>query len=91
MAIHNLKAYEEFIDFITSAPSPEQIADYYMSSEAQARISELLEANQNRRLTDEESTELDDYQEVGRIIRPTKILAHAKLAKGKEQASASVS
>ncbi|MHB8628481.1 MAG: hypothetical protein ACYDBJ_19945 [Aggregatilineales bacterium] len=83
MAIQNLKVYEEFVDFITSAPSPDQIAEYYMSSESQARVSELLEANQNRRLTDAESAELDDYQEVGRIIRRTKILAHAKLAKGK--------
>ena len=80
MAIRQLKAYEEFIEFITSLPTLEAISQYTLSSEAQARISTLLEANRNRRLMDAEVAELDDYQEVSRMVRRAKIRALAKLA-----------
>jgi len=80
MALQKLKAYDEFVEFITAAPSIQEIAAYFMSEEAQSRISELLDANQSRRLTDAESAELDDYQELGRIVRRMKIKAHTRLA-----------
>jgi hypothetical protein len=91
MAIQNLKAYDEFIDFITSTPTLEQIADYYMSPESRERISELLFSNQNRRLNDAEMGELDDYEELGRIIRQIKISAHVKLAEQRRQEMTQIS
>ncbi len=83
MAIHDLKAYEDFVQFTASAPMLEQIAAYYLPDDAQTRMSDLLEANQNRRLTDAEIQELDDYQELGRLVRRIKIAAHVKLAQQK--------
>ena len=52
MAVKLHPVLEEFIEFITSSPSLEQIVDFMLSEPAQARISELLDANRNRRLTD---------------------------------------
>lgn len=85
MAMQDLNAYEHFIDFITSSPTLEQIAAYFLPADAQARVSELLYANSNRRLTDLENSELDDYQALGRIVRRTKILAATKLAEQTSQ------
>jgi len=88
MAIHNLKAYADFIDFIISEPTTEQIANYYLPADDQTRVGELLQANQDRRLTDAENAELDDYQALGRLIRRMKIAAHAKLINQKQEPAA---
>jgi hypothetical protein len=34
MAVQQLKAYEDFVDFIASAPTLEQIAAYYLPEDA---------------------------------------------------------
>ena len=60
MAITQLKAYEEFVDFITSQPSVEDVANFHLSEEAQAAIRYLLGANRNRNLTGQEAVELDE-------------------------------
>ena len=45
MAIAQSTAYEEFVEFITSSPTLEQMADFRLSDTSEARISYLLEAN----------------------------------------------
>jgi hypothetical protein len=84
MAIKQNHAYDEFIDFITSLPALEEIVNYTMSSATQVRVNELLTANKNRRLTDGEAAELDDYERLEHMIRRAKIRALEKLEQQKQ-------
>ncbi len=85
MAIQQRKAYQDFIDFLMSMPAPGQVVKYRISQEEDERISEILHANQNRRLSDAENTELDDYQEIGHLIQWTKIRALQRLQAGQHE------
>ena len=78
MAVKQLSAYHEFVDFITSLPSLEEIINYTISPTAQARVNELLAANRDRRLTDAEAAELDEYERLEHSIRRAKIRAFEK-------------
>src|SRR5262245_3582229 len=70
--------YREMIDFLATAPAPGQIVDFKISAAAQDRLEELLEKNRERRLTDEESAELDVYELVHHSLIELK--AHARLS-----------
>ena len=85
MVVKHVSAYDEFVDFITSLPALESIIDYTMSAAAQARINELLDANRNRRLTDAEEAELDEYERLEHMIRRAKIRAFERLHQDKSQ------
>ncbi len=89
MAGQQHKAYQDFVDFLMSVPTPMEVVKYHISEEDDKRISDLLRANQNRRLTDAENAELDDYQAIGRMIEQAKIQALEKLqATKREQVAA---
>lgn len=81
MAVRQMTAQDEFIDFITSLPALQEIIDYSISAMAQARVSELLSANRERRLTDAEVNELDDYERLEHMIRRAKMHAFERLAR----------
>lgn len=48
-------AMDEVLDFLTSAPTPQQIIDFHASDELQERVRYLLDKNRNEWLTDEEN------------------------------------
>ena len=79
MQVVDINAYDEFVEFITSSPTLEQIADFRLSEAAEARIGELLDANRNRRLTDAEENELNEYLRLEHMVRKAKIRAYEKL------------
>jgi hypothetical protein len=79
MAIANVRSYDEFVDFITSSPTLEQIAQFRLSAATKRQISDLLHANQTRQLTAEEQAELDEYLRVEHLMRKVKIRAFEKL------------
>lgn len=79
MAIAQLPAYDEFVDFITSAPSLEEISLFRLSDSAESRISFLLEQNRQSQITDTEEQELDEYLRLEHIMRQMKIRAFEKL------------
>ncbi|HVO43972.1 MAG TPA: hypothetical protein VMT34_15185 [Aggregatilineales bacterium] len=79
MVIRQVRVYDEFVDFMTSLPSLNEIVEYTISPTAQARVNELLTANRNRRLTDAEVAELDDYERLEHMIRRAKMRAFEKL------------
>src|SRR5258706_14405194 len=79
MAIRQVTAYDEFIEFMAALPSLDEIANHNMSQDAQARIRELLDANRNRRLTDAENAELDEYEHLGRLVKRANIRAFEKI------------
>ena len=79
MAITHLPAYEEFVEFITSVPTVEQVSQLHLSDETEARISSLLKANCEQTISPEEITELDEYLRLERMMRKAKIRAIEKL------------
>ena len=79
MAIAHLPAYEDFVEFITSAPTLKQVSELHLSDATEARISTLLTANREGTITPEEIIELDEYVRLERIMRKAKIRAIEKL------------
>lgn len=79
MAIAKLPAYDEFVEFITSAPSLERVSELRLSEKTEARINALLKANREETITPEEVTELDEYLRLEHIMRKAKIRAIEKL------------
>lgn len=72
--------YAEFIEFVTSRPTLEEMANYRLSETSEARLSALLEANRNGTLSADEQTELDDYIRLEHLLRMLKYSALEKLA-----------
>jgi hypothetical protein len=71
--------YDEFIEFITSSPTLEQIAEYQLSEAAETRVDYLLEQNNSGEINADELAELDDYLRIEHLIRMAKIRAREKL------------
>jgi hypothetical protein len=84
MVIKQVSAYDEFVEFITALPALEEIVNYTTSPTAKARVNDLLAANRNRRLTDAELAELDDYERLEHMIRRAKLRALEKLHQPKQ-------
>ena len=59
---------DEVLDFLISAPTPEQIIAFHPSESAQMRLRELLDRNRNGRLTDHEQAELDKMSWIGHFF-----------------------
>lgn len=72
--------YDEMINFLLSAPTPEQIIALRPSEAAQERLRFLLDANRNRPLNDAERAELDELGQLEHLVRRLKIRAREMLA-----------
>jgi hypothetical protein len=81
MVVMQPAIYDEFMDFMTSSPTLEAIANYRLSDETEARISVLLEANRAGTLTQSEQQELDDYLRLEHMMRKAKLFAVTRLSK----------
>ena len=75
-------AYLELIDFIAAGTTPQAVADFHPSGEAQQRVADLLEREQTTGLTAEERIELDHYMELEHILRVAKARARQILNRG---------
>ena len=71
--------HNEIFDFLLSQPSAEQILAFQISSQAQARLHELLEKNRSSELTPTEDQELDTYESVEHFMFLLKVKAHDQL------------
>ncbi len=58
----------EVLDFLVSAPTPEQIIAFHASDVAQERLRILLESNRNGTLTAEDKAELDEMHRVNHFF-----------------------
>jgi len=68
------------MDFLLSAPTPEQVIALRPSQAAQARMRYLLDGNRNESLNDAERAELESYLQTEYFVRRLKIRAQEKLA-----------
>ncbi len=53
--------YQEIVNFLTSDPALQQVADFKISAPAQEQLEELLDKNREAGLTPEEKTQLEKY------------------------------
>ena len=72
--------YLEFIDFVAAGTTPEEVANFHPSPEAQERLSELLEREREGDLDPEQAAELAHYIELEHILRMAKAKARLILA-----------
>ena len=77
MSTHSV--YNEFLDFLLTAPTPQEIMDFKVSAATQSRLRELLEKNREGGLTDAEQGELDAYEQVEHVMTLLKAKAHRQL------------
>ncbi|RMF77615.1 MAG: hypothetical protein D6737_17160 [Chloroflexi bacterium] len=71
--------YDEIIDFLVSAPTPEQIIAFKPPEKLQARLSALLEQNRQHGLSTEEQAELDEFLRMNRFMSRLKLRARQKI------------
>ncbi|MGK7889529.1 MAG: hypothetical protein AB4042_09355 [Leptolyngbyaceae cyanobacterium] len=66
--VPSTQVYRYILDFLTSQPTPEQVAAFRPTPEMQARIRYLLGQSREGRLTPDESQELDEYERIEHLI-----------------------
>ena len=74
-------AHYEIIDFIAAGTTPEEVANFRPSPEAQSRIADLLERERDQHLMPEEKAELDHFMELEHILRIAKAKARQILSR----------
>jgi hypothetical protein len=77
-----IPSYLEIIDFIAGGTTPQAVADYHPSSEAQRRVAELMARDKENNLSVEEKSELDHFMDLEHILRVAKARARQILASG---------
>lgn len=70
--------FNEVLDFLASAPTPDQIIAFTPSEALQVRARYLLDANRGGTLTAEERTELDEFARMNHFVSMLKIRARQK-------------
>jgi hypothetical protein len=83
MAITQLNAYQEIVEFMAARPSLEDMSTFRFSEAVEEHISELLAANRRRRLTDVEAAVLADFDNLEHMMRMVKFTALEKLVSQK--------
>ncbi len=74
--------YFEIIDFIAAGTTPEAVARFRPSLEAQQRVTDLIEREKDGQLTPDEKAELDHFMELEHILRMAKARARQILSRG---------
>lgn len=70
----------ELVDFVAQGTTVEQVAGFRPSAEAQLRVADLLQRQQDEGLTEAEQTELDGFVQLEHILGLAKAKARAILA-----------
>ncbi len=72
--------FAEILDFMVSAPSPEEIIAFKPSSQMESHLAELMMKNKHDTLSDDERHELDAFLQLNHFVNMLKIRARKKLA-----------
>ncbi len=70
---------DEILDFLLSAPTPQQVIALRPSQATQERLRYLLDGNRNETLNDSERAELEAYHQVDHFVHRLKIRTREKL------------
>jgi hypothetical protein len=74
--------YLNLIDFIAAGTTPEAVADFRPSPEAQQELAALIEREKAGSLSPQEKAELDHFMELEHILRMAKARARQILSGG---------
>ncbi len=66
-------------DFLGSAPSLEEIAEYRLPSELQESAHLLLDKNRNGTLSEDERAEMEEFRQIDHLLTLIKAKARLKL------------
>jgi hypothetical protein len=75
-------AYLEIIDFIATGTTPEAVVHFQPSPEAERRVADLIDREQDTGLSPDEQAELDHFLELEHILRMAKAKARQILSRG---------
>jgi len=75
--------YNEFLDLLLAAPSPQEILAFKVSAATQSHLRDLLDENREGQLTDAGQGELDAYEQVEYIVTMLKVKAYRQLKQEK--------
>ena len=78
---NTLGAIEEIADFLASGPSPEELLQFRPSPQTRARAEELLEKLKDGCLSSDERTELNQFEQIERLMRFVKARIQAAKAR----------
>ena len=77
-----MKAYTEFVDFIVTGISPQQILAFRPSEETRERVSYLLAMEKAGKISEEEEVELNEFEQFEHVMRMAKARASQDGARG---------
>ena len=75
-------AYDEFVEFIASGSTPQEVIDFRPSEATKAKVAELIHRQKTRNLSAEETAELDHYLHIEHVMRLAKARARQRLLAG---------
>jgi hypothetical protein len=80
MAVAPEKTVSDVVtDFLSSAPTLEEIAAYRLPDELQAQAHELLDKNRAGTLSPEEHAEMEEFRQIDHLMTLVKAKARLKL------------
>lgn len=71
--------FDEILDFLASSPNAEELVNYQPPVVLQQRLSELLDKNRTKGLSDIESAELDEFLRMNRFMSRLRLKARKRL------------
>jgi hypothetical protein len=72
-ALDHLAIYDDLLDLLAESADAQRVLAFRLSDEKQAQLDQLLEKNREGILTDEESAELDAYEQFEHLVRLLKV------------------
>lgn len=69
-------------DFLSSAPTLQEIAGYRLPDDLQQRAHDLLNKNRSGELTPDERAEMEEFREIDHLLTLIKAKARLKIKKG---------
>jgi hypothetical protein len=82
MTTRQSRAYDEYVQFVTSAPTLEQILTFRPSSATEERVRYLLHLNRTGKLSPDERAELAEFSRAEELIHNLKVRARRRLRTG---------
>ena len=77
-----MKAYTEFVDFIVTGMSPQQIMAFRPSEETRERVRYLLAMEKSGSISADEEVELNEFEQFEHLMRMAKARAGQNGARG---------
>ncbi len=71
--------FDVITDFLATEPSPQEIIDYYLPDDLQARLDDLLDKNREEELTPSEREELERFLNADQMFSMLKTKMKLKL------------